>query len=245
MLNAHKHRGLKSLASILLLFGAIASSAHSSTTDRPSVSVVGVGQVEVPADLADISLGFRAENKDSSKAMDEVNRRLNYLLKQLGDHGIDDDDVVAGSIRIHPRYDYRNDQELFRGYSVDRSVSITVKDLGNLPNVLSTAVDSKLSNINGVEYRSGNHERLLEQAREAAIANSKQKANALAVGFNATLGPVFSVVYSGGESSIRSGVQLEYAMTSKSRSGQSAGRYIPGKITVTERVEVVFELLPK
>lgn len=245
MLNAHKHRGLKSLASILLLFGAIASSAHSSTTDRPSVSVVGVGQVEVPADLADVSLVFRIEGMDSAEAMDEVNRRVNNLLTQISEHGIKESDVIAGSIRINPRYDYQNRRARFMGYTVERPLTLTVKNLQLLPKVLNTAVAAKLSTINGVHYRASNHQALIKQAREAAIANSKAKAESLTAGYAAQLGPIFSVVYRGGETHIKSGMQAEAMMSSRAMSDRPQGRYLPDKITVTDRVEVVFELLPK
>ena len=230
---------------LALLLALSTWSAYAHDVERPSVSVVGVGKVEVAPDLADLNLGFTVEGMDSSKAMDEVNRRLNSLLSQLRKHGINDTNVVAGSLRINPRYNYQNRRPQFIGYIVERSLTVTVKVLDELPAILETAVASKLSNINGVNYRSSKHQSLIKQAREAAIANSKLKANVLATGYNAELGPIYRVDYRGGETTTQPHLQLEAGMTSRAMADRPRGRYLPDQITISDRVEVIFELLPK
>ena len=231
-----------------LLFTLFTFSNHAAQAvdlNRPNVSVVGVGQIQGVANLADLSLEFSVDGPDSSAAMDEVNRRLNKLLSQLEKHGVSNADVVAGSVRIYPRYDYRNDQEIFLGYSVDRAVHVTVRNLENLPVVLQTAVAAELSQIKGVSYRSHDQQTLMKRARDAAIANSKLQANALAEGYNAQLGAVYSIHYKSSDADIGRSMSFEVAQAAAVSSDRAPGRYLPGKITVTEKVEVVFELLPE
>lgn len=245
MVMAHANNRYRLWPLLTLVFSLSTWIAHAHNVERPTISVVGVGKVEVSPDLADLNLGFAVEGMDSGAAMDEVNRRLHGLLRQLHKHGVTDADVVAGNLRINPRYDYQDRRPRFTGYVVERSLTVTVKALDNLPTILATTVASKVSNINGVSYRNSRHQSLITQAREAAIANSKRKATALAAGYNAKLGPIYSVVYRGGETTAQPTARLQSGMAERAMTDDAGGRYLPDQITITDRVDVVFELLPQ
>ena len=234
------------LRPLLIVFFSLSTwIAHAHNVERPSISVVGIGKIEVSADLADLNLGFAVEGMDSGTAMNEVNQRLENLLSQLRKRGVTDADVVAGNLRINPRYDYQGRRPRFTGYVVERSLTVTVKALDNLPAILATTVASKVSNINAVRYRNSQHQSLIAQARKAAIANSKRKATALAAGYNAELGPIYSVVYRGGETTTQPNAQLQSTVAERAMTGRPGGVYLPDQITITDRVDVVFELVPR
>ena len=82
-----------------------------------------------------------------------------------------------------------------------------------------------------------------QQARLAAIEDSKTKAKQLAEAYGAKLGPVYSISYHSGQ------VEKPYAAVAEMRSLAAAdfapqgGRFIPGEVSAYDSISVVFDLI--
>lgn len=205
------------------------------------VSVSGMGEAKVEADMARVHLSAQAQSNTSAEAKNIVDQRVNEVIRILDSVGLDEEDLTAGQISISPRYNYRNNRQEFIGYFASRSIQVEIDDLDLLNTFLDAALEQQIDGINQIEYRTSNEEEAKTLAREMAIQDSKQKAEFLAQAYGVELGNVISINY---QSSYASPVIYEQVGLARAESfaADSAGQYIPDQLSFSDRISVVFEL---
>lgn len=216
------------------------SNAQSSGDLLRQVSVSGVGETKVEADMAIVHLSAQAQSPTSAEAKNIVDQRVNQVIRILEKVGLDEDDLTAGQISISPRYNYRNNTQEFIGYFANRSIQVEISDLDLLNTFLDAALAQKIDGINQIEYRTSKEDEAKTLARELAIQDSKKKAKFLADAYEVNLGAVISISYqSSGPTPVfyqEAGVALARA------SADSAGQYIPDQLSFSDRISVTFQL---
>jgi hypothetical protein len=205
-----------------------------------TLTTSGHGQVEVKPDKAVVSMRVEATFKSGATAKAEVDKGVNRLLASLDKLGLEKDDVVASSLRIFPRFDYREGEQHFAGYTASRDVTVTLDELGKLNALLDTALDSGINRIGNIALEVSDEEKYRLQARQKAIADSKEKASALATAYGAELGPISSISYQAGQVHYP-GPREAAAMRVSADSG--GGQYLHDDITFSDDVQVVFDLI--
>jgi len=109
---------------------------------------------------------------------------------------------------------------------------------------MDLALTSGIDQIGHIELKVANEQQYQQQAQQLAIADSQQKAAALAKAYGATLGPILQIEYQG--SAVRY-PQPSFGMKAMSRGAtmeQAApGRYLHDKIQFNDHINVIFELL--
>lgn len=204
------------------------------------VSVSGVGEAKVEADMARVHLSAQAQSPTSAEAKDIVDQRVNEVIRILENVGLEEDDLTAGQISISPRYNYRNNTQEFIGYFASRSIQVEIPDLDLLNTFLDAALEQEIDGINQIEYRTSKEEEAMALARELAIQDSKDKASFLAEAYDVDLGSVISINY---QSSNSTPVLYQEAGVSLMRaSADSAGQYIPDQLSFSDRISVTFQL---
>src|ERR671919_1788433 len=103
------------------------------------ISVTATGEETVAPDTAVVGLTVGGSGKDLGKTRDDVNRRSSSVLARLREIGIADTDVQAPDSVIQPEYDYSKGQRLI-GYRVSRDVTVRVRELAQLGDVLDGVV---------------------------------------------------------------------------------------------------------
>lgn len=235
----------KSLLSLLLLFslGGCGELANAQQSHMPQISVTGSAEISAEPDQATINLMLQTQAADSAEAKAESDRRLNAFLADLQELGIGEDQIKAANLNISAQYDYQNRQQRFIGFQASRSLSVDVTDLEMLHPVLDTAVSHRVDGIQGIDYQSSREDELKAQARTAAIEDSRQKASELAEAYGAQLGPVYNISYHSGQIA-RPAFAMADDMAVRAMSAESSGgRFIPGDITFTDHISVVFDLI--
>lgn len=235
----------KSLLSLLLLLflGGCSEWANAQQSHMPQISVTGNAEISVEPDQATINLQLQTQAVESAAAKAESDRRLNAFLAELEQLGIPEDQVKAANLNISAQYDYQNRQQRFIGFQASRSLSVDVTDLEMLHPVLDTAVNQRIDGIQGIDYRSSREDELRNQARTAAIEDSRLKAAELAEAYGAQLGPVYNISYHSGQIA-RPAFAMANDMAVRVLSAESSGgRFIPGDITFTDHISVVFDLI--
>ena len=109
---------------------------------------------------------------------------------------------------------------------------------------MDLALTSGIDQIGHIELKVANEQQYQQQAQQLAIADSQQKAAALAKAYGATLGPILQIEYQG--SAVRY-PQPNFGMKAMSRGATmeqaSPGRYLHDKIQFNDHINVIFELL--
>jgi len=157
-----------------------------------TITVSGEGKVTAKPDIAEVSLGLQTENPSVANAQKENTEKMNKIVAALKSLGIEDKDIQTTNYSIYPIYDYPDGQQKLRGYQVAQNVTLKIRNLDKVGDVLAKAGDLGANQIGGLNFTIDEPEVLRQQAREKALLNAKEKAEALAKISGAKLGKLVS-----------------------------------------------------
>lgn len=179
----------------------------------------------------------RGEQPHGDDARQSINRFF-----QL--NGIEKKDIEAANLTTQPEYDYTKDgKSQLKGYRAVRQVQVTVRQLDKLNDLLDGALKSGLNEVRSVELGVANPERYKQQALKAAIKNATQQATELAEGFNAKLGPIYSIRYQvANYQPMPMNRMFKAPAAAADTSAQET--YDQQSINFDDQVDVVFEMKP-
>ncbi len=183
-----------------VLAGAVAPRTYAPTngaTDQPpehTISVAGSGKVVVVPDIATVRLGVVIERNTAKAARTAAAEAMTKVVAAVKALGIDDKDIATANVSLQPVYDYPNNQSpKIRGYQLQNMITVTVRDLDKLSDVLDNGVRAGATSVDGVSFDVSDRTASEAKAREAAVADAKAKAEALASGLGVRIEGVASV----------------------------------------------------
>jgi hypothetical protein len=108
--------------------------------------------------------------------------------------GIADKDIATANVSLSPVYDYpANATPKIRGYQLNNTITITVRDLAKISAVLDDGVAAGANSVDGISFDVADRAGAEAQAREAAVKDAKAKADTLANGLGVRITGVESV----------------------------------------------------
>jgi uncharacterized protein YggE len=156
------------------------------------VIVVGEGSVQVAPDYAQIRGGVTTKGKTVKEATDANSKVMAAITAALLNAGIAQADIQTAQFSIQPVYappQPQNEPKLV-GYSVSNQVTVTVRALGKVSDSLDRMVDAGVTDVGNVSFLHSDPAKALDQAREAAVADARRKAELYAHASGFTLGRV-------------------------------------------------------
>ena len=201
--------------------------------DRRTISVSGQGEVAITPDMATITLGVESSGSDLAAAQGDNATRTQAAIDQLKGQGIDPKDLQTTGYNVQPQYD--KEQKL-TGYRVVNSLRVTVRDLSKLGAMIDAAVAVGANRVAGISFDLSNKDEALKNARQAAVADARQKAEQYAQLTNTTLGGVLTIS-EGGATPVYRTTQAAPAALPAGSTPIEAGE---GSIAIT--VNIVYEI---
>src|ERR1700692_3438203 len=191
-----KHR--ISLATILAAAAAgtlLAVPARAQTEPPAMISVTGEAQVSVPPDLAQIDGGVTSEAKTAREASEANNAAMGKVLLALKGAGIDEKDYQTSRLSLQPQNSSSKPggPSTIVGYRASNRVTIRLRDIAKLANVIDTLVGAGANDIGGINFTVSQASKLLDEAREQAIADARRKAEIYAKVAGVILGAPLSI----------------------------------------------------
>jgi len=183
-----------------VLAGALAPrtyQAANGATDQPpehTISVAGSGKVVVVPDMATIRLGVVVERNTAKAARAAAAEAMTRVVAAIRKLGIEDKDIATSNVSLNPVYDYPNNQApKIRGYQLQNMVTVTVRDLDKLSDVLDDGVAAGATSVDGISFDVVDRPAAESKAREAAVKDAKAKADTLANGLGVRIQGVANV----------------------------------------------------
>ena len=208
-----------------------------------SITISGEGKVTAKPDIGQISLGVQTEKLKVVDAQKENTDKVNALTKALKDFGIKDEDIQTLQYTIYPQYEWTNNKQQLKGYNVNQTVAVKVRDLDKIGPIIESAGRIGVNQIGDLNFTIDDPEKLRQQAREKALDNAKQKAEALAKIAGSRLGKVISF----SEDNVGGGPYPMYKDLSLDIGGrggaESAPAIQPGSQDIIINATVTYELL--
>ena len=182
------------IIAIALAGGLLATPALAQTTPIAAISVTGEASVSVPPDLAQIDGGVTTEAKTAREASDANNAAMGKVLLALKGAGIDEKDFQTSRLSLQPQYaPNRSGPNAVVGYQASNRVTIKLRDVTKVAATIDTLVAAGANNIGGINFMVSAASKLLDDAREQAIADARRKAEIYAKAAGVTLGSPVSI----------------------------------------------------
>ena len=145
-----------------------------------TITIQGTGKVTAKPDIAVTSMGMISSAKTVSEAQQKNTTIMNKLIEKLKALGIDAKDIQTTNYNIYPQYDYLQDKgQVLRGYEVNQSVTIKIRDLTKANQVLALAGEVGTNNVSGLQFTIDDNEVYKAEARKLALDKIVEKAQTL------------------------------------------------------------------
>ena len=174
---------------------ASALAAGSDTPPEHSITVSGSGEVTVTPDLARVSLGVLVQRESAKGARQAAADSMSKVIARIKALGIADKDIATSSVSLSPVYDYNSNSSApkIRGYQLQNSVTVTVRDLDKVGDVIDDGVAAGATSVDGISFDVADRAAAESQAREAAVKDAKARADTLAAGLGVHITGVATV----------------------------------------------------
>jgi uncharacterized protein YggE len=155
--------------------------------DQPSIVVSGTGRLSAAPDQADISVGVVTQDATAKGALDLNTQAMTRLISELKERGVAAKDIQTANINVSPQYSQPPQRPQggefvprIVAYQVTNTVTVTARDLKKLGELLDAVVTAGANQMYGINFRIAEPEKLLDQARKAAVADARRKAELFA-----------------------------------------------------------------
>jgi uncharacterized protein YggE len=194
-----KHRISLAIIPALAAGALLAVPARAQTEPPAMISVTGEAQVSVPPDLAQIDGGVTSEAKTAREASDANNAAMGKVLLALKGAGIEEKDYQTSRLSLQPQSSSSKPggPSTIVGYRASNRVTIRLRDIAKVANVIDTLVGAGANDIGGINFTVSQASKLLDEARERAIADARRKAEIYARAAGVTLGAPLSITEGG------------------------------------------------
>ena len=229
-----------------------AACTEKNTAQEHCISVVGKATVYVSPDEAMISFSVVSQANDLTAAKqyhDTAMQKTNTLFNQ---YCIEQKDVTAENLTIHPQYSYNADTPKFLYYEITQNISAVITNLDNYEPFLTDLVNNGIDRINDVRFSTKDVKKYKDEARRNAVKAAEEKAQLLCEAASSgnhkpSLGKIIRISeapsysdWNGKGYNIAVQNRVAYAQTAGGTS-ESGGAPI-GKILFDAQIEMVFEL---
>lgn len=168
-----------------------------SETQKPGIiSVDAEGTARVAPDMAVISVTVLKEAETARAALDANSEAMEKVMAAMKEAGIEDRDMQTTNFSIQPRWVYpkpddaENQEPRIVGYQVQNGLTVRVRDLAKVGEVLDTSVTLGVNQGGHIEFINDDPAAALSEARKEAIANARKKAEEMAEAAGVELGRI-------------------------------------------------------
>ena len=181
-----------------LTFFLICSVATAEDLPR-TITVSGQGKATSPPDMATINSGVVSIGKTAKQALAANNQVMQTIMTVLKNKNIAEKDIQTSGFNVYPEYERdtspRSTTKVNRiaGYRVSNNVSVQVRDLPGLGEILDALVQSGSNQISGVQFGIADPTAVANQARLNAVADARARAQLYAAATNSSVGIVISI----------------------------------------------------
>ncbi|MBN9388111.1 MAG: SIMPL domain-containing protein [Chloroflexi bacterium] len=159
------------------------------------ITVQGTGVVILQPDVVRLNVGVTlkaATVSDAQKQSADTSAKITDALKAAG---IKAEDIKTVNYSINPDYTYEpNQPPKLNGYQIDNTLQVTIRDVTKTGSIIDAASTAGANQINGINFTVENNTDALKQARAAAVADAKAKADQLAAAGQVQVGSIINIV---------------------------------------------------
>lgn len=164
-----------------------------------TITVTGTGTVQAPPDLATLMIGVTTQGETAAVALSANSEAVEAVIARLTGSGIEARDMQTSNLSINPNWSNFDGSSTptISGYVATNLLTVRVRELDGLGTVLDAAVADGANTLNGLTFGLAKPEPALNDARKAAVADARAKAELLVTAAGMKLGRIVTITESG------------------------------------------------
>ncbi|MGZ8361894.1 MAG: SIMPL domain-containing protein [Allosphingosinicella sp.] len=226
------------LAATIPVSAALAQSQPAATIGGTRLDIVATGEVTRVPDIVRINAGVVTQAPSAVEAIRQNAVRMERVRAALARAGVQPRDIQTSNVSLQPDYRYAENQPpQLVGYRASNDVNIRFREIAESGRILDVLVAEGANQINGPNLGLDRPEAALDEARVAALANARARAELYARSLNMRVRRVLLVSESG------STLPAPVPVMARAMVAQEADTRIePGEQTLSVSLTVSFEL---
>lgn len=211
--------------------------------DATRLVISAEAQIAQVPDLAHVTAGVMTEAKTAEAALADNATKMNGVMRALRSAGIADRDIQTSNLSLSPQYQYvENEQPRLIGYQVSNTVTVRVRNLGNLGRTLDSVVGQGGNQLHGISFSIDKADEAMDGARREAMKKARARADLYAQASGLRVARIVSIQEGGV-------VPPPMPMLAPMMARMAADSVAPtpvaaGEVSLTASVTVVFDLAP-
>lgn len=182
------------------------------------LSLTAEGRSRRTPDLALFTAGVVTQGRTASEALSENNRRMQEVTAALKRAGVAERDIQTASLSINPRYSNPERDAMVRaretrepyvpppapaapqivGYDARNSVQVRLRRVGDMGRVIDALAAAGANEVYGPNFTVDEPRGALDEARAAAVAEARQRADLYARAAGMRVVRILSITEAGG-----------------------------------------------
>lgn len=160
-----------------------------------TISVSGTGRVAVEPDVADLRLGVTNTALTAQQARAANAGTMTAVIDALKAVAIAPRDIQTSNLSLSPNYDYSGDANPPRltGYTLTNSVGVVLRDVGTVGQAIDRALEAGATTLDSLSFRVLDPSGAERQARAAAVADARAKAEVLAAAAGVSISGIAAI----------------------------------------------------
>lgn len=163
-----------------------------------TITVSGQGTASGAPDMATINTGVTTKDPVAKEALARNSRAMKKIIELLKSRNIGDKDIQTSGFSVYPEYRRQPrsggaQSNVIEGYRVSNNVSVKVRNISRLGEILDALVEAGSNQISGVSFSVSEPRPLLDEARKQAVDDARGRAELYAAATGVRVGKVISI----------------------------------------------------
>ncbi len=150
------------------------------TATNPVIDLTVSETVETKPDIATFSTGVQTMAPTATGAVRLNNTQMASVVARLKKLGIADKDIQTTQISLNQQFDYRDGQQVFKGFQASNMVNAKLRDLTKLSAFLDALAIDGATNFNGPTFGVDEDSKFKEAARDKVWSTAMTRAKSMA-----------------------------------------------------------------
>ena len=178
---------------LVFLFSSC-SNSNLPTAENDGILVTGSATIQSSPDLATLRVGVQSFDKNVEQAVNDNNTKIENIISNLKNKGLTEKDMETDQFNISPQREYRNNNPpIVVGYNVSNILTVKIRNLESLGEIMQATVGSGANTINGLSFSIEDPNPLRQKARGLAMEDALSRAEILADASGVEVGKPISI----------------------------------------------------
>lgn len=158
-----------------------------------SITVVGTGRVERPADVARATFVAEATRETATEARAAAAETATSVIAALAAAGVTRADLRTAGLDVQPSWEHDGTRSIRTGFTVTNRIEAVVRDLERVGAVLDAGLDAGATGLDGVAFDLADPSPDATEARRRAVLDARSRATTIAEASGRKLGALIAI----------------------------------------------------